>query len=145
MDKPVCKNQTSRRHAISVLSLLVAAVALAVACGGARPATTPPNVQSVAPPPAAGEGQTIYRLQILTDPSDRVSVASSPASADGRYAGGAVVEITATCVEGTVHWQTTSLGRGVVETITNQRVTTLSVTMDKDQVVFVRCTGRRAP
>jgi hypothetical protein len=69
-------------------------------------------------------------------------VASSPASADGRYAGGAAVELTATCAEGTVHWQTTSLGRGVVETITNQPVTTLSVTMDKDQVVFVRCVTR---
>lgn len=126
--------------------LLVSLVALLVgACTGARPATTPPNAQPASPPSAASHAQTTYRLQVLTDPTDRVSVAALPASADGRYPRGAVVELTATCADGTVHWQTTSLGRGVVETITNQPVTTLSVTMDKDQVVFVRCTGSRAP
>jgi hypothetical protein len=105
-----------------------------VSCSSQHPPTAPPT--------AASQPQTTYRLQVLTDPSDRVTVASSPASADGRYAGGGVVEITATCTEGTVHWQSTSLGRGVVETITNQPVTTLSVTMDRDQVVFVRCVTR---
>jgi hypothetical protein len=108
--------------------------ALLVSCSNQHPTT--------APLPAAIQAQTTYRLQVLTDPSDRITVASSPASADGRYAGGAAVELTATCAVGTVHWQTTSLGRGVVETITNQPVTTLSVTMDKDQVVFVRCVTR---
>lgn len=126
--------------------LLVGLVALLVgACTGGQAPSTPPNVRPASPPSAASQPQTTFRLQVLTDPSDRVSVASSPPSADGRYAGGAVVELTATCAEGTVHWQTTSLGRGVVETITNQPVTTLSVTMDKDQVVFVRCTGPRTP
>ncbi|MSQ13472.1 MAG: hypothetical protein EXR47_04985 [Dehalococcoidia bacterium] len=118
--------------------------ALALSCS-VQPAPSPLNTPSAPPPPAASQAQTTYRLQVLTDPIDRVSVASSPTSADGRYAAGVVVELTATCAEDTVHWRTTSLGRGVVETITNQPVTTLSVTMNKDQVVFVRCTGPRTP
>lgn len=119
--------------------LLVGLVALLVgACTGGQAPSATPNGQPAARSSSPSPTQT-HRLQVLTDPSDRVSVASSPESADGRYAGGATVELTATCAEGTVHWQTTSLGRGVVETITNQPVTTLAVTMDKDQVVFVRC------
>lgn len=122
------------KRAMGIVAALV--VGMVVGCGGVRSEPAPLAVPSL---PAESRVQSTHRLQVLTDASDHVSFATSPASADERYSWGVVVQVTATCVEGTVHWQTTAIGRGVVETMTNRTSATLSVVMDQDRVVFVRC------
>jgi len=118
---------------------------VAVLLAACRGSPDPPPFVSSTPnvAPSSGVGLvTTFHLRVLTDAEDEVTVLTAPVSQDSRFAEGTDVALTATCGSGTVHWQTTAIGRGVVETITNRTTATLLVLMDQDRVVFVRCVAR---